>query len=94
LTKKGEEEEIEKQERVGLERLALVLALFSENGYSITVKDLTGDDHRLGPFIPLARTRQYSVPMGRSTVGVNVDSNTVLVTTSDVNVPFLDTWMV
>jgi len=66
----------------------------SGNIYGITVKDLTGDDHRLGPFMPLARTRQYSVPMGRSTVGVYVDSTTVLFTTMDVNVLFFDTWMV
>jgi hypothetical protein len=62
--------------------------------YGITVKDITSDDHRLGPFMPLARTRQYSVPMGRSTVGTYVEVTTVLFTTMDVNVLFFDTWMV
>jgi hypothetical protein len=66
----------------------------SGNIYGITVKDLTSDDHRLGPFMPLARTRQYSVPMGRSTVGTYVEVTTVLFTTIDVNPAFLDTWMV
>jgi hypothetical protein len=31
---------------------------------------------------------------GRLTVGVYVEGTTVLVTTNDVNVRFLDTWMV
>jgi hypothetical protein len=31
---------------------------------------------------------------GRLIVGMYVDGTTVLVTTNDVNVPFLDTWMV
>jgi hypothetical protein len=51
-------------------------------------------DQRLGPFTPFALTRQYNVPMGRSTVGTYVEVTTVLFTTMDVNALFLDTWMV
>ena len=61
--------------------------------YGTTVK-LQTFDHRLGQLIPLARTRQYIFPLGRSTVGMNAESTTVLFTTMDVKVLFLDTWMV
>jgi len=61
--------------------------------YGTTVKLHVGD-HRLGPLIPLARIRQDIFPLGRSTVGMNAESTTVLFTTMDVKVLFLDTWMV